>query len=152
VAKLLEKLLIEFTKSRARHTNDNALAESKNASVVRKILGYHHIPQKWAYEINDFNQAYLNPHINYHRPCFFPEIITNKKGKEIKKYPYKNMMTPYDKLRSLSNAQSYLKEGITFELMDKEAYAITDNQSADQLQQARQLLFKTIDERQLTQF
>jgi len=36
--------------------------------------------------------------------------------------------------------------------MDKEAYAITDNQSADQLQQARQLLFKTIDERQLTQF
>jgi transposase InsO family protein len=27
VAKLLEKLLIEFTKSRARHTNDNALAE-----------------------------------------------------------------------------------------------------------------------------
>jgi hypothetical protein len=60
------------------------------------------------------------------------------------------MMTPYDKLRSLSNAQGYLKEGITFELMDKEAYAITDNQSADQLQQARQLLFKTIDERQLT--
>ena len=62
------------------------------------------------------------------------------------------MMIPYDKLRSLSNAQSYLKEGITFELMDKEAYAITDNQSADPLQQARQLLFKTIDERQLTQF
>lgn len=61
------------------------------------------------------------------------------------------MMTPYDKLKSLSNAQSYLKEGVTFELMDKEAYAITDNQSADQLQQARRLLFKTIDERQLTQ-
>jgi len=36
--------------------------------------------------------------------------------------------------------------------MDKEAYAITDNQSADQLQKARQLLFKTIDERQLAQF
>jgi len=60
------------------------------------------------------------------------------------------MMTPYDKLKSLSNSQSYLKEGITFELMDKEAYAITDNQSADQLQQARQLLFRTIDERQLS--
>ncbi len=40
VAKLLKKLLIEFTKSRSRHSNDNALADSKNASVVRKILGY----------------------------------------------------------------------------------------------------------------
>ncbi len=39
VARLLKKLLIEFTKSRPRHSNDNALAESKNASVVRKILG-----------------------------------------------------------------------------------------------------------------
>ncbi|HID01706.1 MAG TPA: transposase [Desulfobacterales bacterium] len=151
VAKLLKRLFIEFTKSRSRQSNDNALAESKNASVVRKILGYHHIPQKWANQINDFNQAYLNPHINYHRPCFFPEVITDEKGKERKVYPYKNMMTPYDKLRSLSDADSYLKEGITFELMDKEAYAMTDNQSADLLQQARRLLFKTIDERRLTQ-
>jgi len=75
VAKLLQKLFIEFTKSRSRHSNDNALAESKNASVVRKIFGYTHIPQKWAAEINTFNRAYLNPYINYHRPCFFPEII-----------------------------------------------------------------------------
>ena len=59
VAKLLEKLLIEFTKSRARQTNDNALAESKNASIVRKYLGYSHIPQKWAPLINEFNQTYL---------------------------------------------------------------------------------------------
>ena len=35
VSKLLEKLLVEFTKSRSRHSNDNALAESKNASIVR---------------------------------------------------------------------------------------------------------------------
>ena len=117
--------------------------------MVRKIFGYHHIPQKWANHINDFNQTYLNPHINYHRPCLFPEIMTDKKGKQRKKYPYKNMMTPYDKLQSLSHAQDYLKEGVTFDLLDKEAYAITDNQSADQLQQARQLLFRTIDERQL---
>jgi transposase InsO family protein len=70
VAELLQKLLIEFTKSRSRHSNDNALAESKNASVVRKVFGYQHIAQKWAPKINDFNCAFLNPHINYHRPCF----------------------------------------------------------------------------------
>ncbi len=151
VSGLLKKLLIEFTKSRSRHSNDNALAESKNASVVRKILGYHHIPQKYAGLVNDFNQDYLNPHINYHRPCFFPEITTDKKGKQRKKYPYKNMMTPYDKLKSLPNAKSYLKDGISFGDMDKKAYAITDNQSADQLKKASQLLFKTIDERIVNQ-
>ena len=37
VCKLLEKLQIELTKSRSRHSNDNALAESKNASIVRTI-------------------------------------------------------------------------------------------------------------------
>ncbi|MGA8148982.1 MAG: hypothetical protein WB870_15625 [Gallionellaceae bacterium] len=35
VARLLEKLCIEFTKSRPRHSNDNALAESKNGAVAR---------------------------------------------------------------------------------------------------------------------
>ena len=67
VARLLKKLLIEFTKSRSRHSNDNALAESKNASVVRKVLGYRYIPQKWTGLINQFNRDYLNPHVNYHR-------------------------------------------------------------------------------------
>ena len=52
MAKLLDKLLIEFTKSRARKTNDNALVEGKNGAVVRKHLGYVHIPQKYAGLIN----------------------------------------------------------------------------------------------------
>jgi hypothetical protein len=48
VAKLLEKLRIEQTKSRSRQSNDNVLAESKNASVVRKHMGYANIPRKHA--------------------------------------------------------------------------------------------------------
>ncbi|MCU7889905.1 MAG: integrase, partial [Candidatus Thiodiazotropha sp. (ex Lucinoma aequizonata)] len=36
VAKLLNKLTIEFTKSCPRQSNDNALAEPKNGSVIRK--------------------------------------------------------------------------------------------------------------------
>jgi hypothetical protein len=47
VATLLQKLLIEFTKSHSRQTNDNALAEGKNAAIVRKQFGYLHIPKKW---------------------------------------------------------------------------------------------------------
>ena len=61
VAQMLNKLNIEQTKSRARHSNDNALAESKNASVVRKHMGYSHIPQKHAKPINAFFQEMFNP-------------------------------------------------------------------------------------------
>ncbi len=149
VAKLLQKLNIEFTKSRARQTNDNALAESKNGSVVRKQFGYSHIQQHWAPLINEFNHEYLNPYINYHRPCFFPEIKIDAKGKERKTYLYKNMMTPYDKLNSLPHAKKHLKPGVTFEILDEIAYKISDNQAADQLLKARQKLFKTINNQNL---
>ncbi len=114
VERLLKKLLIEFTKSRSRQTNDNALAESKNASIVRKVLGYQHIPQKWAAELNEFNLKFVFPYINFHRPCFFAETVIDKKGKQVKKYPAKNMMTPFDKLKSLPEAEKYLKPGVTF--------------------------------------
>jgi len=147
VATLLGKLLIEFTKSRARRTNDNALAESKNGAVVRKLFGYGHIPQRWAALINAFNQEHLNPYLNFHRPCFFPEVRTDAKGKQRKIYRYDTMMTPYDKLKSLPQAAERLKPGLTFEILDATAQQISDNQAADRLQKARQHLFTTIHER-----
>ncbi|MCP4048577.1 MAG: transposase family protein [Gammaproteobacteria bacterium] len=149
VAKLLEKLRIEFTKSRSRQTNDNALAESKNGAVVRKLFGHIHIPQRWAPLINDFNQQYLNPYINFHRPCFFSETRTDHKGKQRKVYRYENMMTPYDKLKSLPNAKDYLKPDTSFEILDRIAHQVSDNTAADQLQKARRKLFETIHGRTL---
>jgi len=149
VAELLEKLRIELTKSRPRQCNDNALAESKNAAVVRKILGYCHIPQKFAPQVNRFNQDYLVPYVNYHRPCFFPETFTDAKGKQRKRYRYERMMTPYDKLKSLPNADQFLKPGLSFQSLDDIAYAINDNEAAQRLQQARHQLFESIDERLL---
>jgi hypothetical protein len=41
------------------------------------------------------------------------------------------MMTAYDKLKSIPNSEKYLKGGITFEIIDKVAFAMTDNRSAD---------------------
>ena len=148
VVKLLNKLEIELTKSRPRHSNDNALAESKNASVVRKTFGYHHIQQIWADEINHFNQQHLIPFLNYHRPCYFPTVITDSKGKQKKKYYYDKMTTPYEKLKSLDNAAGYLKEGISFEQLDKLAYATSDNEAADRMNQARNELLKRINNEQ----
>ena len=149
VAHLLEKLRIDLTKSRPRHCNDNALAESKNAAVVRKILGYHHIPQRYAPQVNRFNQEHLVPYVNFHRPCFFPETFTDTKGRQRKRYRYDRMMTPYDKLKSLPAAEQFLKPGLSFQSLDDIAYAISDNEAAKRLQDARQSLFESIHERMM---
>ena len=151
VAKLLNKLLIEEqTKSRSRHSNDNAQAESKNAAIVRKHLGYSHIPQCFAAPVNAFCRDYLNPYINFHRPCLFAETITDAKGRQRKHYPYKLMMTPYEKLKSLPEAKQYLKRGITFQQLDAQAGEISDNEAAQRLNDARAILFKTIFNRSKT--
>jgi hypothetical protein len=39
-AKMLNKLDVEFIRSRPRHTNGNALVESKNGAIARKIMVY----------------------------------------------------------------------------------------------------------------
>ena len=148
VARLLEKLRIEFTKSRARHSNDNALVECKNGHVVRKLLGHAHIPQRWAGLLNDFHRQHLNPYVNYHRPCLFPQTVTDKTGKQRKRYPYESLMTPYEKLKSIADAKTYLKPGLSFAILDDVAYRISDNAAADALQQARRTLFTTIYEQE----
>ena len=148
VARLLEKLRIEFTKSRARHSNDNALVECKNGHVVRKLLGHAHIPQRWAGLLNDFHRQHFNPYVNYHRPCLFPQTVTDKTGKQRKRYPYESLMTPYEKLKSIADAKTYLKPGLSFAILDDVAYRISDNAAADALQQARRTLFTTIYEQE----
>lgn len=94
VAKLLDQLFIRFTKSKPRHSNDNGLVESKNGSVVRKQLGYGHIPQSYAARFNLYQEQFLNPYVNFHRPCFFPVTVVVPKGKVKKRYPYQEVMTP----------------------------------------------------------
>ena len=151
VAQLLNKLLIEEqTKSRSRHSNDNAQAESKNGSIVRKHLGYGHIPQRFAVLVNAFCRDHLNPYLNFHRPCLFAETITDAKGRQRKRYPYKLMMTPYEKLKSLHLAEQFLKPGITFQQLDVKATATSDNEAAKRLNDARERLFKTIFNRSKT--
>jgi transposase InsO family protein len=151
VVKLLNKLLIqEHTKSRSRHCNDNAQAESKNGAIVRKHLGYGHISQRFAALVNAFDRDYLNPYVNFHRPCLFAETITDEKGRQRKRYPYKLMMTPYEKFKSLALAEQFLKPGITFLQLNALATAMSDNEAARLLNRARATLFKTISHRSKT--
>ena len=144
VARLLNKLLIRFTKSRPRHTNDNGLVESKNGSVVRKQLGYAYIPQSCAELINGFNRDFFNPYINFHRPCFFPVSVLDPKGRIKKTYPYQEVRTPYEKLKYLPLTETSLRPGITFEGLETIANQMSDNQFAERMVNARSNLFRQI--------
>src|SRR5579864_1356523 len=64
VARLLNKLLIEQTKSRPRHSNDNGLVESKNGAVIRKHIGWGHIASQHAEAVDRFHREFLNPYLN----------------------------------------------------------------------------------------
>jgi IS30 family transposase len=144
VAKLLNKLLIRFTKCRPRHTNDNGLVESKNGSVVRKQLGYAHIPQAYATAINQYHRGFLNIYINFHRPCFFPVSVIDHRGKVKKTYPYEEVMTPYEKLKSLPEAESYLQANVTLKEFDDIAREMSDNEFAERMGKAHSNLFHHI--------
>lgn len=147
VSKLLNKLLIKQTKSRARHCNDNALTECKNGAIVRKHIGQVHIPQRFAKAVNQFYKDYFNIYLNYHRPCGFATIIKDKRGKEKKIYKPEDYEVPYEKLKSLKNAKQYLKKGVTFKELDKVAYQKSDNEFAEEMLKAKQELFKNFKDR-----
>lgn len=142
VAKLLEKLRIEQTKSRSRQSNDNALAESKNASVVRKHMGYAHIPKKHAQPINIFYQKHFNPWLNLHRPCMFATSKINAKGKVVKVYKHADVKTPLEALVKL-NELGLVRFKIESMLVDLLAQAKqqTDLAAAQEMQQAKSELF-----------
>jgi transposase InsO family protein len=141
VAALLKKMLINQTKSRSRRSNDNALVEGKNGSIIRKHMGYIHIPGRYAPTINKFYKDHLNIYINYHRPCGYATTTVDGRGKEKKKYDVYE--TPYEHFKKLPNAAAYLREGITFEDLDKIALAMSDNECAKMMQKAKTELFKS---------
>ena len=147
VSGLLEKMRVEFTKSRPRHSGDNGLAETKNGAIVRKHLGYSHIPQQFAEEVNVFCRDHLNPYLNYHRPCLFPEEFVDAKGKIRKRYPRRLVMTPLEKLLSLEDCVKYIKEGATVESLLEKANKCTDNEAAAEMAAAKRRLFQSISRR-----
>ena len=142
VAKILEKLRIEQTKSRSRQSNDNVLAESKSASVVRKHMGYGHIPQQYDKLINAFYQETFNPWLNFHRPCMFATEIIGPKGKIIKRYKDEEVKTPLECLVQLyAKGWVTLKKGITLESLQALAKSKTDFAAAQEMQRAKSELF-----------
>ena len=129
VAGLLDKLVIDQTKSRSRRSTDNGLVESKNASIIRKIMGHTHIPRKHADTIDTFLKGYFNTYINYHRVCAYPTKIVNSKGKV--KVIYKEYNTPFRKLLSINNYEIYFKDNMNKDKLLAIEMEMSDNESAE---------------------
>ena len=147
VAALLKKLTMTQTKGRPRRSNDNGLVETKNGCIIRKHMGYHHIPQPFAARINTFYRKHLIPYLNFHRPCAFPDVKMLNNGKKKIRYPTENYMTPYEKLKSLPNWKQYLRPGVTEKMLEAQANAKSPNQAAREMQEAKRELEKIIHTR-----
>jgi hypothetical protein len=145
VAKLLNKLLAEQTKSRPRHSNDNGLVEAKNGAVIRKHMGYEHIESRHAEAIEAFYERHFNPYLNFHRPCGVPEVITNAKGKQRRVYRW--YATPWEILRQLPDLARRLREGTTQADLEKLAGAESDTAAAVRMQEAKRKLFASIGQK-----
>lgn len=140
VARLLDKLRIEQTKSRPRRSGDNGLVETKNGWVVRKHIGYGHIDQAHAGPIHGFYRDHLNPYLNYHRPCAQPEILIDAKGR--KRIRYRGYQTPLETLMALHAPARFLRPGLKIETLQRIALALSDTHAAQRMQQAKTKLFE----------
>ncbi len=137
VAGMLEKLLVEFTKSRACRSQDNALVEGKNGSIIRKHIGYGHIPAQHAEAVQKFYTGHLNPYLNFHRPCGFATVSFDARGKRARKYKLEDYATPHQKLKSLPKVEDYLKEGLQLKQLDRRAATMSDTEFARKMSAAR---------------
>jgi transposase InsO family protein len=147
VARLLEKLRVEFTRSRPRQCNDNALVEAKNGVVIRRIMGYGHIPQHHAAAINAFCAEHLNPYVNLHRPCLFGHEQIDHKGRARRRYDPNDVRTPLERLAELPSTAYQLKPGVTLDNLLNQARTVTDNNAERALRRARAPLFQSINRR-----
>ena len=142
VAKLLKSLLIEFTKSRASRTQDNALVEGKNGAIIRKHMGYGHIGAEHAEAVHKFHTGHLNPYLNFHRPCGLATVSLDARGKRRRQYRMEDYATPYEKLRGLKNAEQCLKENVSFAQLDRMAGKMSDTECARKLTAAKTQLLR----------
>jgi transposase InsO family protein len=140
VAELLEKLRTEFTKSRPRRSNDNALVETKNGAVVRKNIGYQWLPPSHAGSVHAFYKECFNAYLNFHRPCGFATVKSDGKGRAKKVYDC--YATPWERFKSLPKAKRFLKRGVSLAMLDRIARADSDTEFARKMQKAKQELFR----------
>ncbi len=145
VVRLLDKLRIEQTKSRAHHCGDNGLVETKNGAVIRKHIGFGYIDAKHAEAIDQFHREHLNPYVNFHRPCAVPQILTAANGQ--RRRIYLRWATPLEMFRELPQCAKYLRPRVTLPELDRFAQSQSDTEAALAMQRAKRKLFQSFQQR-----
>jgi transposase InsO family protein len=143
VARLLDKLLIEQTKSRAYHCGDNGLVETKNGAIIRKHIGFGHIHAKHAKAMDQFHRDPMNPYVNFHRPCAVPKVLTAANGK--RRRVYLRWATPFELFRELPGCENHLRPHITLAELDRYAQIQSDTEAALAMQSAKRKLFQSFE-------
>ena len=145
VARLLGKLLIEQTKSRAHHCGHNGLVESKNGAVIRKHIGFGYIEAQHAEAADQFHRQHLNPYLNFHRPCAVPKIVSAANGK--RRRVYLRWATPFELLQEAPHCESLLRPGVTLAELGGFARAQSDTEAALAMQRAKRQLKVRVGQR-----
>ena len=140
--RMLQRYAVEFTRSRPNRSSDNALVEGKNGAIVRKHLGYGHIPSQHAAAIQQFYTAHFNFYLNYHRPCGFAQVEYDERGRKRRRYAAGDYVTPYERLRCLPQGQRYLKTELTWGRLDQIAYSVSDTEAARRMLRAKTELLR----------
>ena len=134
---MMKAMMVEFTKSRACRSQDNAMVEGKNGAIIRKLIGYGHIPAEHAGKVHAFYAAHLNPYLNFHRPCGFATVRVDARGKRERAYKTGDYATPHQKLRMLPGLETKLKPGISLEALDQKAAEMSDTDFARRMGAAK---------------
>ena len=145
VARLLGKLLIQQTKSRAHHCGDNGLVESKNGAIIRKHIGFGYIDAQYAEAVDLFHRQHLNPYVNFHRPCAVPKIITEANGK--RRRVYLRWATPWELFQEAPHCESYLRPGVTLAELAGFVRVQSDTEAALGMQRAKRQLLARVGKR-----
>jgi hypothetical protein len=133
------KLLVEQTQSRPRHSNDNGLAETKNGGVIRKHIGYGPIASTHAEAFDEFYRRHVHPYLNFHRPCGVPEVIGTARCNPKRVYGW--YATPWEILRQLPGWAGFLRAELSMDQLQPAAGAESGTQAALQRREAKRKLF-----------
>ena len=106
--------------------------------MLRKHLGYGHIPGRFAEPLNRFNREVLTPYL------FASEREDPRTGRVRKRYRHGDVRTPYERLRDLQDAKQCLRPGVGFAQLDAQERALTDLEAARRLNAQRDALFREL--------
>jgi len=83
----------------------------------------------------------MNDYLYFHRPCGFATLKIDRRGKEKKKYDI--YFTPFEKLKTIKQAETYLRPGVTIARLEEIARRESDNTCAVHMQKAKKKLFES---------